>query len=81
MNYMSDTKLEDLDAVEDGRKSPDTTPSSLDNDDNQPRGHEPAIKAWFSRDSYALAFLSSSLMTNLSPLANSVTREHSSSTS
>lgn len=51
------TKLEDLDAVEDGRKSPDTTPSSLDNDDNQPRGHEPAIKAWFSRDSYSGALI------------------------
>ncbi|KIO24039.1 hypothetical protein M407DRAFT_213466 [Tulasnella calospora MUT 4182] len=53
---MSDTKIEDLDAVEDGRKSPDTHLSTEEDDDHQ-RGHQPAIKEWFSRDSYSGALL------------------------
>ncbi|KAG8911619.1 hypothetical protein FRC01_005616 [Tulasnella sp. 417] len=53
---MSDTKIEDLDAVEDGRKSPDT-PLGTDEDDDHHRGDQPAIKEWFSRDTYSGALL------------------------
>ncbi|KAG9047375.1 hypothetical protein FS837_002428 [Tulasnella sp. UAMH 9824] len=53
---MSDTKIEDLDAVEDGRKSPDSHPS-IDEDDDHHRGDQPAIKQWLSRDTYSGALL------------------------